>query len=216
MSLTDLFKTDKQRARDEAKRRRKAFRDADKALESVTESSRNLQAERDGHWNRAKDLLAGGQKTAATRCVHSVQRIELLLQKLQQKEWVSRTYLTKLRMARSDQDFASALRGITAVMDIDPEAVEDVFVEVQEKLGDQDELDKIWEGEHRRELEDIKGSLSDSIPSVESMLSDLEDEVRDGLNAPNESGAAAEGRKADADAIANLQARARKIMDGTP
>ena len=156
MGLKDLFKSDKERQRELEKNRRRAFREADNALDSVKDRGRKLQAERDKQWAQAREYLKSGQKAAAQRCVQSVRSNELLLHKLQQKEWVFGNLLTKLDLAKSDQEFADSLKAITAVVNIDPEKVDDVLAEVEDKLGEQGATDKIWERMHSKEMEGVE------------------------------------------------------------
>jgi hypothetical protein len=215
MGLKDLFKSDKERPRELEKNRRRAFREADNALDSVKDRGRKLQAERDKQWAQAREYLKSGQKAAAQRCVQSVRSNELLLHKLQQKEWVFGNLLTKLDLAKSDQEFADSLKAITAVVNIDPEKVDDVLAEVEDKLGEQGATDKIWERMHSKEMEGVEGALTDSVPSMESLMSDLEDEVADTQveEAPARK-TKAERAPAAAEETAKLRERARKIIDG--
>jgi hypothetical protein len=100
-----------------------------------------------------------------------------MMAKLETKKWVFEQLLTKLDMAKTDQEFTGALSAISAVVKIDPEAVADVLGEVEDKLGDQVDTDKIWEKMHEKEMEGTGSQMTDSVPSVDQMLKDLEGEV---------------------------------------
>lgn len=179
MGISDLFKSDKEREKEKAKARRKAFREAENALDSVKERGKKLQAERDRHWLQARDYLKAGQKGAAQRSLQSVRGNELLLHKLQQKEWVFQQLLTKLDLAKTDQEFANSMKAVTAVVHIDPEQVDDVLAEVDDKLSEQGATDKIWERAHAKEMEGVEGAMTDSVPTLDDLMSDLQDEVAD-------------------------------------
>lgn len=216
MAISDLIKSRKDRERDAAKVRRRAFREAENALDSVKDRTRKLQSERDKHWGQARDYLKAGQKGAAQRSLQSVRGSEILIHKVQQKQWVFEQLLTKMDLAKTDNEFAQSLKAITAVVQIDPEHVDDVMAEIEDKLGEQGATDKIWDRMNSKEMEGVEGALTDSVPTIDSLMADLEDEVADTQadEAParkvlSESPAAA-SPVADTAAI---RQRARRIID---
>jgi len=177
MALGDLFKSKKERERDEAKKRRKAFRDAENAVDVVKDRVTKLKRERDKAWAEARQYLKDGQKAAAQRQLQTCRASEMLMSKLEMKRWVFEQLLSKLELAKSDQDFAQALSAINTVVKIDPEAVADVMDEVQDKLGEQVDTDKIWEKVYGKEMEGVETQMTDVIPSMEDMEKQLQDEV---------------------------------------
>lgn len=177
MSFGDLFKSKKERDREQTKRRRKAFREAENAVDVVKDRINKLKKDRDKSWGEARQYLKDGQKAAAQRCLQTCRASEMLMAKLEMKRWVFEQLLTKLQLAKSDQDFAQSLSAINAVVKIDPEAVADVLDEVQDKLGEQVDTDKIWEKMHDKEMEGVQTQMEDVIPSIDDMEKQLEDEV---------------------------------------
>ena len=177
MALGDLFKSKKERERDEAKKRRKAFREAENAVDVVKDRIGKLKKDRDKAWGEARQYLKDGQKAAAQRCLQTCRASEMLMSKLEMKRWVFEQLLSKLELAKSDQDFAQALGAINTVVQIDPEAVADVLDEVQDKLGEQVDTDKIWEKVYGKEMEGVETQMTDVIPSIEDMEKQLQDEV---------------------------------------
>lgn len=177
MPLGDLFKSNKDRERDQAKKRRKAFRDAENAVDVVKDRIAKLKKDRDNSWSEARVYLKDGQKAASQRCLQSVRAAEMLSSKLEMKRWVFEQLLSKLELAKSDQDFTKALGAINTVIKIDPEAVSDVLDEVQDKLGEQVDTDKIWEKVYGKEMEGVETQMTDVIPSIEDMEKQLQDEV---------------------------------------
>ncbi|OQB42915.1 MAG: hypothetical protein BWY09_00348 [Candidatus Hydrogenedentes bacterium ADurb.Bin179] len=177
MSLGDLFKSNKERERDLAKKRRKAFREAENSVDAVKDRIKKMKMERDKSWNEARRYLKDGQKSAAQRSLQSVRASEVLMGKLEMKRWVFEQILTKMELAKTDNDFTQALNAINVVINIDPESVADVLGEVEEKLGEQLDTDKIWEKMYGKEMEGAETQLSDVVPSMEDMEKQLEDEV---------------------------------------
>ena len=176
MGLGDLFKSKAEREKELRKKRRKAFRDAENAVDAVKDRVDSLKAERDKSWAEAREYLKAGQKGAAQRSLQSVRANELMVDQLEKKRWVFDQLLIKLEMSKTDQEFSQALGAIDAVVNIDPDAVADVLDEVQDKLGEQLDVDKVWNKMFDREMAGVE-KASDRVPSVEDMMKDLEDEV---------------------------------------
>lgn len=177
MTLGDLFKSKKERERDQAKKRRKAFREAEHAVDVVKDRIGKLKKDRDEAWGEARQYLKDGQKAAAQRQIQTCRASEVLIGKLEMKRWTFEQLLSKLELAKSDQDFSQSLQAINTVVKIDPEAVADVMDEVQDKLGEQVDTDKIWEKVYGKEMEGVETQMTDVIPSIEDMEKQLEDEV---------------------------------------
>ena len=156
MAIRDVFKSKQDREREDARKRRKAFREAEKAVDVVKDRIVKLKKDRDKAWTEARQYLKDGQKGSAQRNLQTVRASEVLMGKLEMKRWVFEQLLAKLELAKSDQDFSRALGAINAVVQIDPETVADVLDEVQDKLGEQVDTDKIWEKVHAKEMEGVE------------------------------------------------------------
>jgi len=178
-----LFKGEKERAKDRERARRKAFREAESAIDTVKDRIAKLKKDRDKAWIEARNYLKDGQKAASQRSLQTCRASEIMMSKLEIKRWVFEQLLTKLELAKTDQDFAQALKAINTVVHIDPESVTDVLDEVQEKLGEQVDVDKVWEKMHSKEMEGVETQMTDIVPSVEEMEKQLEDEVAADLGA---------------------------------
>ncbi len=177
MSVSDLFKSKKEREKEERKKRRKAFRDAEKSVDSVKDRINSMKSERDKSWGEARKYLKDGQKGASQRCLQSVRASEMMVNQLEKKRWVFEQLMIKLDLAKTDQEFSGALQAINTVVNIDPEQVADVLDEVQDKLGEQLDVDKLWNNVYEKEMTGIENQETDIIPSVDDMMKNLEDEV---------------------------------------
>ncbi len=184
MPFGDLFKSKKEREREETKKRRKAFREAENAVDVVKDRIAKLKKDRDKSWSEARQYLKDGQKAAAQRGLQACRAIEMLMSKLEMKRWVFEQLLSKLELAKSDQDFTLALSAINTVVKINPEAIDDVLVDVQDKLGEQVDTDKIWENVYGKEMEGVETQMTDVFPSIEDMEKQLQDEVAADLGTP--------------------------------
>ncbi len=159
MALGDLFKSKKDREKEDQRKRRKAFREAESAVDVVKERVGKFKKERDKAWAEARQYLKDGQKGAAQRCLQTCRAAEMMGAKLEMKRWVFEQLLTKLDLAKTDQEFTASMAAINTVVKIDPEAVADVMGEIEDKLGDQVDTDKIlgedaWQGDGRRGVAD--------------------------------------------------------------
>ena len=177
MAFGDLFKSKSERDKEQVKKRRQAFRQAENSVDVVKDRIAKLKKERDKAWGEARTYLKDGQKAAANRCLQTCRASEMLMSKLEMKRWVFEQLLTKLELAKTDQEFANALLAINTVVHIDPEQVADVLGEVEDKLGDQVDTDKIWEKMYGKEMEGVNTEMTDVIPSIEEMQKQLQDEV---------------------------------------
>lgn len=175
MGLRDLFKSEREIQKEKERERRKAIREAERASDSVKDKINDLKAERDKAWNEARAYLRDGQKAAAQRCLQTVQAHEIMMGKLERKSWVFNQYITKMGMAKTDQDFAAALGTLNSVLNVDPDKIEDVLIDVDDTLAEQGEIDKIWDKQYTAEMNGM--SKIDTIPSIEDMMSNLEKEV---------------------------------------
>lgn len=176
MGLGDLFKSKAEREKEMKKKRRKAFREAENAVDTVKERVASLKKERDKSWTEAREYLKAGQRGAAQRSLQSVRANELMVDQLEKKRWVFDQLLTRIEMSKTDQEFSQALAAIDAVVNIEPEAVADVLDEIHDKLGEQLDVDKVWNKQFDREMAGVE-KASDRVPSVADMMKNLEDEV---------------------------------------
>jgi len=216
MGLGDLFKSKAERERDAQKKRRKAFRDAENAVDLVKERVGKMKAERDKAWGEAKKYLRDGQKGAAQRCLQTCRASELLMSKLEMKRWVFEQLLSKLELAKSDQDFTQALGAINTVVKIDPEAVANVLDEVHDKLGEQVDTDKIWERVYGKEMEGVKNREDEVVPSMEDLEKQLQDEVAAEIGGSPSAGQRIKSGDGGGvkDRIGDGKARLKKLMEG--
>jgi len=177
MAFGDLFKSKSERDKEQVKKRRQAFRQAENSVDVVKDRIAKLKKERDKAWGEARTYLKDGQKAAANRSLQTCRASEMLMSKLEMKRWVFEQLLTKLELAKTDQEFANALGAINTVVHIDPEQVADVLGEVEDKLGDQVDTDKIWQKMYGKEMDGVNTEMTDVIPSIDEMQKQLQDEV---------------------------------------
>lgn len=207
--MSFLFKSSKERERDARKERRRAFRQAEGALDDLKERIKSMERDAKKAWEAAREAAKSGQKAAANRHLISYRASQVLMTKLEQKRWVSEQYIVKLEAANTDQQLSDAIAGITKVINIDPEKVADVFDTAQELLGEQVDADRFWEKIYTKETEGVSGALEDHIPSLEDLTKQLEDEAAVEVGGQPEAIKDALGEQ-----IASGRERLKKMMDG--
>jgi len=213
----DMFKSEKEVRREQEKARRRAFREADRSMGTVKDRIAKLKKERDGAWGDARKYLHDGQKGASQRCLQTVRANEMMIAKLEKKRWVFEQLVTKLELAKTDQDFAESLKAVQMVVNVDPDALDEVMADVGLKIEEQDDTDKIWDREHAREMEGVEGEMTDAVPSVEDMEKQLMDEVAADLESarPAKSAERAEGEPETSvpEQIGEARKNLRKLME---
>jgi len=206
-----LFKSAAERAREARRAQRKAFREAENVIEAVKDRVTSMNREATRHWEEARSALKEGQQAAAQRALTSYRAAQVLSTKLEQKRWVFEQYLTKMQVAQSDNQFASALGAINKVVRIDPENVADVFESAQDILGEQLDADRFWSKLYGKEMEGATENLEDYIPNMTELEQQLEQEVAaevGGNAAPIAASDAIDSR------IASGQERVKKLLEG--
>ncbi|HNT86626.1 MAG TPA: hypothetical protein PKL84_02075, partial [Candidatus Hydrogenedentes bacterium] len=105
------------------------------------------------------------------------------------------------------------LQSLDAVIAIDPERVEDVLGAVEDKLGEQVDLDKIWERAYGKEMAGVETKMTDVVPSLDEMEKLLEDEVAADIGERTGARKATEAEGGLAEKIGEGRARLRRLME---
>lgn len=176
-TVCNLFKSAKQKEKEKRRERRQATRRAEMALDDVKEKLKELDRDGKKAWEQAREALQSGRKAAAQRGLTAYRAKQVLASKWDQKRFVFEQKLTDMEMATTDKALVDALRVLATVVDIDPEKVDDVLLEVDTKSREQGEVDRLWQKEYRQQMEGIQEGLEDFVPSLDDLSKQLEDEV---------------------------------------
>lgn len=206
--MSNLFKSKKAREREERKERRKAFRQAENALDDVKERQRSLEKEADKQWAAAREATKAGEKEKVRRTLTGYRATQVMLTKMEQKRWVFEQYLTKMDMARTDAEFTDALVKVNAVTKVDPEKTEDVFDASNELLGEQSDSDRFWERLYEKESGGAASKMEEHLPSMDDLTSQLEEEAAIEIG-----GGQAGAENALNERLQASQDRVKKILD---
>ena len=172
-----FFHTKKEKARMERREKRHALRQAEGAVDEVSERIKRMEKDADAEWERAREAAKEGKQAAVQRALTSYRSAQVLITKLEQKKWVFKQVLMKLETAGTDSEFANALAAVNKVTNINVEMVEDVFDESGDLLAEAGDTDKFWSQMYGKEVEGSKDALKDHIPSMEDLEKTLQEEV---------------------------------------
>ena len=172
-----FFKSKQERARDERRDRRRAFRQAENAIDEVKECIAVLEKKASAQWSDARQALAEGRQAAANRALIGYRATQVIMVRLEQKRWVFEQHVEKLRAAGSDADFAAALAAVNKIMAIAPEKVADAFGDSTDILAEQNDADREWNKLYEKEMAGAGEALQDHIPSLEELARQLDAEA---------------------------------------
>lgn len=206
--MSNLFKSKKAREREDRKERRKAFRQAENALDDVKDRQRSLEKEADKQWAAAREATKAGEKEKVRRTLTGYRATQVMLTKMEQKRWVFEQYLTKMEMARTDAEFTDALSKVNAVTKVDPEKTEDVFDASNELLGEQADGDRFWERLYEKESGGAASKMEEHLPTMDDLASQLEEEAAIEIG-----GGQAGAENALNERLQASQDRVKKILD---
>lgn len=175
--MSFLFKSKKAREREERRDRRKAFRQAENAIDGVKDRLKSMDREATKQWEAAREAMKAGEKEKARRLLTGYRATQVMLTKLEQKRWVFEQYLTKMEVARTDNEFASALAQVNKVTLIDPEAVADVFETSRELLDEQLDTERFWNRLYEKESGSAASNLESHLPSMEELEQQITQEA---------------------------------------
>lgn len=171
--MSFLFRTNKQREKDARKERRRAFRQAENAIDEVKERMRRLEREAGKEWETAKAATAKGEEAAVNRTLTAYRGKQVILTQLQRKQWVFEQTLTKLEVSGSDAEFASALELLNKTIAVDPEKLAQGFEGSADILSEQKDAERLWERLYQKELDGVDGELSERIPEMSELRNQL-------------------------------------------
>lgn len=175
--MSNLFKSKKQRERDARKERRRAFRQAENAVDDVKQRIQRLDKEASQQWEQAREAMKGGEREKARRLIQGYRASQILATKMEQKRWVFEQYLLKMENSKTDQEFAASLAAVNRVTHIDPEKVQNVFEEASDLLEEQAETDHFWKQLYNEESGEAQRGLEGQLPDLDALERQIEEEA---------------------------------------
>ena len=176
-SFSNLFKTKQEREKEVRRRQRRAFTKAEDAVDTVNSAINELTKDKLKAWENAKKSAAIGQKAAAMLSLQKYRALEVQIYQLEKRKWVFQNYLTRLKMLDVNNVFAEAMEAINQVVTVDVDAIADAMENIDDKLLDASEVDRMWEKNFEKNLNGMSVKETDIIPDVDSLFNSLQGEV---------------------------------------
>ena len=176
-TFNNLFKTDKERKREAQRRQRRAFTKAEDAVETVNNAINELNQNKLKAWENAKKAAAAGRKAEAMLSLQKFRGFEVQIYQLEKRKWVFENYITRLKMADVNNVFADAMSALNDAVQVDVDMVIDSIEDIDDKLAETGELDKMWEKNFEKNMNSFSIKETDIIPDVDSLFNSLQGEV---------------------------------------
>lgn len=177
MGLKDFFMTDKERQREAQKRMRRAFSKAEKAVETVNSAITELNQNKIKAWENAKKAAAAGRKAEAMLNLQKYRGFEVLVYQYEKRKWVFENYITRLKMADTNNVFADAMKALNDAVQVDVDLVMDSMDNINDKLDDVASIDDEWTRNFNKNMNSFSVQETDIIPDVESLFNSIQGEV---------------------------------------
>ena len=185
---SDLFKSAAQRKQEEEKRRIEekmriirakatAKRKAENAICNAEVRIERLEKDNAQSWEKARGLMKSGRKSAARLELCKYRATGRLVEQFQKKLWVMKYYQLRLESANTITALTDAIGEISGLMQIDPSKTLNVLDDVQGKLDEATELDRIWENAFASETRKDSYRDSELLPDVDELMTELEKEA---------------------------------------
>ena len=129
-SFSNLFKSDKERKREAARRLRRAFTKAEDAVDTVNSAIRELNQSKLKAWEAAKNAAAAGRKAEALLALQKYRGFEVQVYQLEKRKWVFENYIIRLKMADVNNVFAESMRALNDAVQVDVDLVVDSMEEI--------------------------------------------------------------------------------------
>ena len=143
MGLTDLFKSNEEIKREKRRAQRAMEREVENAIDRNRDRIRTLEKERTKTWEKARAMLAGGQRGEAARLLQIYKAQGVQIGKIERQKTYAENQLTRISGAADMQNVAKALTDLVKVMNLDPDVFAENLDGVEAASDDMKDMDKI-------------------------------------------------------------------------
>ena len=175
--VNDLLKSPARRKVDAEKRRIRAMRKAENAIYDAESRVEKLEGDNAKSWSKARELMKSGRKSAARIELCKYRAVQRLVELINKKVWLVKFYLTRLESAGADANLVAAIGEMSSLINIDPNKTLDAIDDVQDKLVEATEIDRVWENVFASETRRDSHRESELLPDVDELMSELEKEA---------------------------------------
>ena len=204
MAITDLFKSETERKKERQRAMIRASMEVERAKQGLEGQITAQRKQRDAAFAKVQDYLRDGQKMAARREATAVSMAEKRIAALEQRSFVYSQKATALEMAKTDQEFASALANLNSAINVDAGKVIDTMTDVGMSMAEQDSITNVIESEYAKDMNGLE--QTDAIPSVDEVMAKAEAVVVADVSGGS-------GLKAGDDIMADISEGRRRLQE---
>ncbi|MBQ9755714.1 MAG: hypothetical protein IJV93_13315 [Lentisphaeria bacterium] len=209
-----LFTSAESEAKEKRMKQRRAVRTVERVIENLTEKSAGLEKERTKLWEKAREQMLSGQKTAAAATLKVYKSKMVMGQRVERQLLLSQHNLDTITSASDMQQISTALASLATAMNVDPDAVQLTMDELEEKNDDIRDVTRIMDRAFDRDMAKLDHDAENSQDETEDeLMKALMEEVNGALAVPESAASAAEAPAAAADINAGRDAL-KKLMEG--
>ncbi len=176
MVLGNIFKSQKDRDREEKRKILRATNQLQRGIDQLNRKAQSFAAEIDKARKLGKKYAAEGKKDLARNVSVKIRSYRIGIAKLEMKAAVMDKRKLQADMAGTQKEFTEAIGQLNKLIKVDPDAFMDVVEGEAERAQDQSEIDAMWEQLFTEDMADAEFA-GGPIESVDDILSDLEAEV---------------------------------------
>ena len=181
MGIRDVFKSKKERDKEESRQKKRGVRQKNreiaKQLQGLDTKIDEIRSKRDDDWAKAKEYLANGQKAKAQDSLRSYRVKEVMASKLEGKRDFYESRVLTLQTGHVDIEMAKELKGLSSLLNIDVDTLEEDLDEVNATFDDISEIDSIMDMEQKKHMSESDRVQSESLPALDDMFNELQGEV---------------------------------------
>ena len=210
-----LFTSAESEAKEKRMKQRRAVRTVERVIDNLTEKSAGLEKERTKLWEKAREQMLSGQKTAAAATLKVYKSKMVMGQRVERQLLLSQHNLDTITSASDMQQISTALASLATAMNVDPDAVQLTMDELEEKNDDIRDVTRIMDRAFDRDMAKLDHDAENSQDETEDeLMKALMEEVNGALAVPESAASAAEAPAAAAADINAGRDALKKLMEG--
>lgn len=183
MVFGNIFKSQKDRDREEKRRILRATNQLQRGIETLNRKALSFATDIEKAEKTAKKYAAEGKRDMARNISVKIRSYKIGIAKLEMKAAVMDKRKLQAEMAGTQKEFTEAIGQLNSLIEVDPDAFMDVVETEAERAEDQNEIDALWEQLFSQDMTDVEFA-GGPIESVDDILNGLEAEVSAEIGGP--------------------------------
>ena len=188
-----LFTSAADEAKNKRTRQRRATRAVERVIENLQDKSKALEKERTKLWNTAREQMISGQKSAAASTLKIYKSKLVMGERVEKQLLLSQHHLDSITTASDMQQISGTLAELAAVMNVDPDTVQESIDAVDDRTADVQDVVKIMDQAFARDMARLdRDAEQEEGESEDALMTALMNEVNGSLTVPGSLSSAVE------------------------